>query len=427
MQSDSNTPLFVAIDIGKNVHCFAAYAGWQLQVVQAPQEVLSNRSGYEAFRQWLEEQLHADPAWRVIIGLEPTGIYHEAWSQALLRDFQGRVELRQINPLLVRRKRDQLTRGRKRKSDAQDDLALAHCLREEVGYPVRRLDPQGVRFSLWASAIRQTQQALARQSRRVLTQLDRLWPGMLLNVPAFQRAHPHLTPPEPLLRSQPLERRLLQILLEFAPNPYTWQGWEATQIQDFYHAHHLACGPKTSARLQAVLARLLLPDPAVAELLAEQVGSDFRTYRLLAGRLEELAQQAAQLVPASPAQVLTTFAGISPFLAAQYVAWVGDPWRFQHADQVWALAGFDLVQDDSGDRRRQGKLTKQGPGVFRGVLYTIGLTTSRHCPPLAQAKQRALQRGLHPVGATLHVAHRANRICFRLLRDQVPFDPDKLG
>ncbi len=427
MQSDSSTtPLYIAIDIGKNVHCYAAYSGPYLKVVQAPTEILSNRHGYQTFRQWLEEQVGSVPQRPVVIGLEPTGIYHESWRGALLRDFGGRIELRELNPFQVSRKRSELTNGRKKKSDPIDDLAIAHCLRDGLGHPAQPVQVAALRFELWVTSLRQTQMALGRQARQVLSQIDRLWPGALLDVDAFERAHPNLTAPEPLVRTSPLERQLVQLLLEFAPNPYLWQGWDAPQIQTFFRSHAYGCGPKLTQHFQTVRANLLLPDPAVAELLADQLQRDFTHYQQLARRYTRLAQQAQELVPGSPAEVLTTFGGIGPFLAAQYVAWVGDPHRFQHPDQVWAMAGFDLVQDDSGDRRRVGSITKRGAGAFRNVLFQIGLITSQHCPQLQQTKERALKRGLRPIGAILHVAHRANRICFQLLSSQVPFDPKRL-
>jgi transposase len=395
--------------------------------VQAPQEILSNRPGYEAFRAWLQAQISAAPERRIVVGFEPTGIYHEAWVGALQREVGQRIELRQLNPFQVGQKRAQLKNGRKQKSDPLDTLAIAHCLRDGLGYPAQPLQPDSLRFELWARSLRQTQRMLGRLERQVLAQVDRLCPGLLLEVGAFQRAHPHLVAPEPWVRTRPLERKLLALLLEHAPNPYTWLSWRPSQIQSFYRQHGLACGPITLEHIQQVLPNLLLPPPAIAERLAEQLHSDFLLYQQIAQRLTALAQQADELVPGSPAQVLTSFGAIGNYLAGQYLAWVGDPARFQHADQVWSLAGFDLVRADSGDRRRVGKLTKRGAGPFRHILYTIGLKVSQSVPQLAATKQRARQRGLGPVGAVIHVAHRANRICFRLLRDQVPFDPQRLS
>jgi transposase len=85
--------LFVAMDIGKNVH-------------------------------WL-----AEPRYELIVlGHEPTGVYHENWARALLNRYarhmitaaQPRLDYRFLNPLLVKRQRETLTSGRRRKTDALD-------------------------------------------------------------------------------------------------------------------------------------------------------------------------------------------------------------------------------------------------------------------------------------------------------------------
>ena len=244
--------MYIAIDIGKNVHSYAAYAGLDLHVVQAPVEVLSTRLGYEAFRAWLAGLLATERYGSVRIGLEPSGIYHESWVEALLADFSQQVELRQLNPNSVQQKRRQLHPGRQKKSDALDAEAIAHCLRDGLGYPARPRTAGALRFRLWATAIRQTQRALYRQRLQVLAQFDRLWPGALIKVTAFQKAHPRLPLPEPLVRTRPLERKLVQRLIQFRPNPHDWLPATPARIQTFFHAHHLACGPKLIARLQAV-------------------------------------------------------------------------------------------------------------------------------------------------------------------------------
>jgi transposase len=392
-------------------------------VVQPPRDVLSIRPGYEQFQAWLREQLASGRYQPVIIGMEPTGIYHESWLDALLADYDQQVAVRLLNPFAVRQKRAQLHGGRKKKTDALDDEAIAHCLRDGLGYLTVARDPQQLRFSLWATAIRQTQQALYQLDRQVLTQCDRLWPSALLKVSAFQRAHPHLEVPEPLVRTQPLASRLVQLLLEYRPNPYDWLPASPAAIQAFYRAHHLGCGPYWANKVLAVLQRSLFPPPAIAALLAEELHDTFQQYQHTAQHLTQVLGQAEDLVPGSPAAVLTTAPGIGVYTAARYVAFVGDPWRFQHADQIWSLAGYDLIVADSGDRRRVGKITKHGDGALRQLLFSIGVTMAKDCPAIAAAKRHACQHGKGKVGAILHAAHKANRLLFRLLRDQVRYDP----
>ncbi len=117
-----------------------------------------------------------------------------------------------------------------------------------------------------------------------------------------------------------------------------------------------------------------------------------------------------------------------------------DPQRFTRAAQIWGFAGFDpligsasLGTQQSGDFRRVGHISKKGDPGLRDTLYLIGLSpgtleghTARSIPAIDRVKQRAKARGMGDVGATLHAAHKANRICHHLLYYQVPFDPDRV-
>lgn len=418
----STTPLYVAIDIGKNVHCYGAYAGPDLRPVRPPQDVRSTRLGYSQLQTWLREQIQAGQYAPLIVGMEPTGIYHEAWAYALQADFGSEIGLRFLNPYQTKQKRKQLQNGRRRKSDPLDVEAIAHCLRDGLGNPACLHHDQTLSFELWAADFRQLHHEQQRVQLDLLTQIDRLWPGALVDIKAFRRAHPTLQAPEPLLLSHPLQRTLLRLMLEHRPNPHDWTDLSQEDIQAFFRSHHLRCGPHTARKVFQVVQEALLPPPNLAIPLAQRLQTTFARYQHIEQGMAQLQQQAEELVPSSPAAVLLTFSGIGAFLAAQYLAYVVDIQRFAHADQVWSLAGFDVQQDDSGDRRHLGKITKRGHPGLRQVLFSIGLNTSQHCPAIAQAKQRALQRGKGPVGAVIHAAHKANRICFHLLKHQVPFD-----
>ncbi len=54
----------------------------------------------------------------------------------------------------------------------------------------------------------------------ILTQWDRLWPGVLVDGKAFQKVHPQRKPPQPLVRSRPHDRQLVGYLLDENPNHY---------------------------------------------------------------------------------------------------------------------------------------------------------------------------------------------------------------
>jgi len=70
----STTPLFVAIDVGKNVNVFAAYHGQELVEIIKPIEVRNNLKGYEYFCHTLQDWLASNQYAPVVLGLEPTGV-----------------------------------------------------------------------------------------------------------------------------------------------------------------------------------------------------------------------------------------------------------------------------------------------------------------------------------------------------------------
>jgi transposase len=433
MQLYYNT-LFVTLDIGKNVHWFGAYAGFELTPVIEPFKVRSDRAGFEQVTAIIDGLLSCGQYHQVVLGHEPTGVYHEAWSRALAERYapyrQGEAEpalnYQFLNPLLSSRKRAELTKGRKRKTDRIDLRAIAYCLRDGLGQPAFLASDQALRFQLWGQAYRTNHRQRQRLTVAILAQLDRLWPGALVNLKRFRKMHPELETPVPLVRSKPLERQRVRTILQHCPNPHHFLALGQDGIQAFFRTHLGRCGPVTAHLAYNVVKNALLPPPDLAELLAGQLQADFEHYLALEQRFEALADQAQHLLPHSPADILTTVPGISALLAARYLAHLGHPQRFKQAKEIWAFAGFDVVSEESGDFRRIGQITKKGAPGLRDTLYLIGFHTAQKMPAIGRTKQRALARGKGEVAATIHAAHKANRICHHLLYHQIPFDPDQL-
>lgn len=431
MQGYYNT-LFVSLEIGKNVHWFGAYQGFKLKPVIEPFKIRSNKAGFEQVTTVIDGLLRSGQYQQILMGHEPTGIYHQGWSRALAERYAANLNGEQspalryqfINPLVSSRKREELNKGRQRKTDRIDLLAIAHCLRDGLGQPAFLAEPESLQFQLWGKAYRRAVRDQRRLTVELITQLDRLWPGAVVNLKRFDKMHPDLEPPVPLVRSKPLERQRVRAILQHCPNPYDFLALGPAGIQTFYRTHIGRCGSATAQLAFQVVNTALLPPPAVAALLADHLQRDFDRFLLLENHFVNLAAQADGFVPDSPAAVLVSIPGVSPLLAARYLAHLGHPQRFTDPAQIWAFAGFDVVTQESGDFRRLGHITKKGDPAFRDTLYLIGLHTAKNVPAIGRAKQRALARGKRDVAATLHAAHKANRLCHHLLFHQLPFDPD---
>jgi transposase len=248
---------------------------------------------------------------------------------------------------------------------------------------------------------------------------------MVVNVARFKRMHPNLEAPVPLVLSKPLERQRVQAILQHCPNPYDFLALGVDGIQTFYRTHIKRCGAATAQLAYRLVHNALLPPPEVADLLADRLQTDFARFLTLEREFDDLSQQAELLVPDTSAAVLMTIPGVSALLAARYLAHLGHHQRFNSAAQIWSLAGFDPITQQSGDSRHIGHISRKGPPGLRDTLYLIGLHTAQNVPAIAQVKQRATTRHLGDVGATLHAANKANRMCYHLLFHQLPFDPDR--
>ena len=105
---------------------------------------------------------------------------------------------------------------------------------------------------------------------------------------------------------------------------------------------------------------------------AQRLQADYQAYVLLGDRLAAQVSQIETHVPHTDARFLDSVPGIGFLLAARYQAAIISVDRFCKSSQIWALAGFDLITDESGDTKRLGKITKRGQPTFRDALYQIG-------------------------------------------------------
>lgn len=126
-----------------------------------------------------------------------------------------------------------------------------------------------------------------------------------------------------------------------------------------------------------------------------------------------------QLIPTSPyadvVGVLRCFRGVDTLTAAGLAAEIGDSSRFDHPDRLAGFLGIVPCEHTSDGKRRQGSITKAGPGHARRLLVEaahhyrrpprVGVTLSRRQqdqdPRVCAIAWRAQQR-LHRQWTKLH-------------------------
>ncbi len=423
--------LIVALDIGKNVHWFGCFRyDGRLTEVVAPRKVRSDTEGFAHFVAVVDPLRDSGHYPAALIGNEHTGHYHEPWAWLIDQHFSSHtqpdaacpVTYRWLNPLLTK-KRQEETSVRQHTTDRTAVLAVAQCLADGLGHPAHLLTGTDAQLRELVRSYDQVSRQLRYLERQIIAQVDRLWPGAIANVAQFRKAHPDLPPPTPIVETHPLERDRLAVLLRFCPNPYDALNLGADGLIRLFHDHHYRAGPKTVAAILAALRHSPLPPKDVAACYAARLHADYQRFSTWLAACQQLADQIAALVPTTDARFLVSVPGIGPLLAASYLAYIGKAAFFPSANQIWALAGYDLVTEQSGDAVRIGHITKRGSPALRDTLFQIGFHAARRCPPIGETYLAARQRGLRETAATIHAAHKANRLCFTLLREQRPYTP----
>lgn len=94
--------------------------------------------------------------------------------------------------------------------------------------------------------------------------------------------------------------------------------------------------------------------------------------------------------------------------------------RFGTSRAVTAYVGLDCIEDQSGERRRLGSISKAGSRLLRFLLNEAGQTAARRDPELRRFYKRLLHRRDKPK-AKVAVARKLLVRSFIMLRDQIDY------
>jgi transposase len=115
-------------------------------------------------------------------------------------------------------------------------------------------------------------------------------------------------------------------------------------------------------------------------------------------------------------QTLLPLFGVGPILACHLLAEIGTAARFRRARQLVRAAGLDPVVEESGERRRRGRLAKQGSPYLRFALVEAAQHARRRTSP-DHARYERLAARLGPGRAKLTIARLIGARAYHLLRE----------
>lgn len=188
--------------------------------------------------------------------------------------------------------------------------------------------------------------------------------------------------------------------------------------RDYQALQRLIHRRATVVRARTAIAQSLREVPALKATLQATLRQLDRTIAAIERRVRETLLRAGWHHHARRCRQLE---GIGPITAAALVMAFARG-RFANSDAFIAFLGLDVRIRDSGQKRGQRKLTKQGDPELRRLLYLAAMQAKAQ-PAWQAFFERHLQRGLSKVQALNVLARKLARIAYALMKTETDYVP----
>ena len=396
--------LAAGIDVGKYA-ALCLIADHRGELVGQPLTFPLTQVGALALERQLMLAGRERSALSVRVGVETAGHYHRTIVSRLVAAGHDVVEL---NPAHVKAVRAQQG-ARRLKTDLRDAAAIVDLLISGGGRAPQQRDAALVEQLVWAGLRRRRILARTALSNQLLGTLDLVFPGL-------DSCFVDL-----------LGTRVGPVLLHELADPDRLHRLGITELQAFVS--------RRGVRLTAAKAKVLhqaaadaLRLPATERACRSQVlTADLAVLELLNAQLAHAEQRLAEVLPATPAGVLTSLPGIGVVRASNYGAALGDPARFGNADQAYRASGLVPASYESAGRARRGQgISREGNAKLRDAIIELGRGLAQRDPDFARYRAGLAAR-MKPLQAAIAVGHRAHRLAFALMRNGERYDPARLA
>lgn len=391
--------IYAGVDIAKSNHVIDAIddSGKELT---SPLSFKNDEDGFERCIAWLEGIAECEQD--VVIAMEATGSYWMALFSYLTTHNYTTVVVNPVHVKAVRTFKNQLGV----KTDRIDSFLIAETLR--LGeYDPTRLSTNEVQSLKTLTRYRQSiQEQIAQTKTKIVCLMDTYFPE-------YEKLFSDMfcASSLALLAKTPLPNKIARM-----KTPSLTKLLSETSRGRF--------GTEKAEQIKAVA------KASIGIHIAEEAAAfEIEEYVRLLAYLEEQISRAEKKITHLLNEVeplILTIPGISVTLGSQIVAEIGDVNRFKNAASIVKYAGLNSKIDESGEFVAQGlPITKAGSSYLRRALWLAAERAYRFDPKLGEfyAKKRA-EGKCHRVAVTA-IARKLCHIIYAVLRDQVPYDPER--
>lgn len=386
----------VTLDIGKNIHY--GYLRAPNGNEMAPFKIYNTKNSFNSFWKKICQFKQKEMLEEIVVGFESTGPYAEPIFHFLRKK---PVKLVQVNPVHTKRLKE-LTGNSPNKTDKKDPRVVADVI--SLGHALTLVVPEGA-----AAELRRLTQARERamKSRTAMTNTLQhliyvIFPEFLsilkISTKSAKYLIKHYTTPEAIFALG--FDKLFNILKKVSRGRI-----DADRAKQLFNVAENSIG-LSEGRDSIIL--------EIAHLIAKIESED-----QFIDSMEKQLHIYLQQIPYS--QNLLSIKGLGDVTVAGLIGEVGDFKKFDTIPEIMKLAGLDLYEISSGQRKGQRHISKRGRPLMRKQLFFAAINMVKTNGIMHARYQQMLSRGMIKMKALVAISRKILGLIFAIARDNTMY------
>lgn len=158
---------------------------------------------------------------------------------------------------------------------------------------------------------------------------------------------------------------------------------------------------------------------ALEELMIKTLAEDIEHHQK---RIEQLKGILIESMQNEQTALITSIRGIADWTATAIALLLGDISRFEGTDQLACFYGVHPRFKQSGDGKWGVRMSKQGNGAMRAIIYVAANNVILHEPYFKKFYQHHISKGKKHRSVMGIIMHKLLRVIYGMLRNNRPFD-----
>jgi len=386
----------VTLDIGKNIHYGYLRAPNGDEI--APFPLYNTPESYHGFWETICQFKQRQMLDKVIVGFESTGPYAEPISHFLRKK---PVKLVQVNPVHTKRIKE-LTGNSPNKTDKKDPRVIADVI--SLGHALTLVIPEGP-----AAELRRLTQARERAIKSRTAMINTLQHLVYVIFPEFlsilkistksaKYLIKHYTTPRAMFDLG--FNRFFEILKKVSRGRI-----DSDRAKRLFKAAEHSIGLSEGQDSISIEVAHLIAKIETEDQFIDSMEKQMHTY--------------LQKIPYS--QNLLSIKGLGEVTVAGLIGEVGDFGKFDTISEVLKLAGLDLYEISSGQRKGQHRISKRGRPLMRKQLFFIAINMVKSNGIMHARYQKMLSRGMIKMKALVAISRKILGLIFAIARDNTMY------